>query len=258
MQPLLRETIAALVAEAINRPGAPGQKKPERFELNAFKALPRLVDMIEYADARLECLGFGTARTVFRLTGTRVLKLANNQTKGVAQNKAEVDVANDATTAGVVTRIFEHDPKYRWVISEVVRPMNDEDDFQQLTGIPWVEFADHIKPQGPTMSYWEPEGEYKQFIDAARRVLNAKHLEWADVAVVKHWGKSPDGRAVLLDYGYTEEVASNFYSGDTRAKAHAAKVDWNEPPAGDEVEIGPNSRLHRLPPKMADLSKRLR
>lgn len=255
---LLRDTIRALVSEAINRPGDPGKKKPERFEMNKFKALPKLSDMIEYADMRLDVLGLGTARTVFRLTGTRVLKLANNLTKGVGQNKAEVTVAANPVTAGIVTRIFEHDPKFRWVISEIVRPLNSEQEFQELTAIPWEEFSDHIQPNGARYSYWEPEGEEKAFIDSVRVLVKDLKLEWGDVAVFKHWGKSPDGRVVLLDYGYTESVRDRHYSNSTKDIPTGGEtpedVNWNEPPA-QQVGV---PRGHKMSKAMADLSKSLR
>jgi hypothetical protein len=34
----------------------------------------------------------------------------------------------------------------------------------------------------------------------------------ADIDSINHWGKTPDGRCVLLDYGYTEDVHKSHYS----------------------------------------------
>ena len=37
------------------------------------------------------------------------------------------------------------------------------------------------------------------------------NLVTADLTLIDHWGKTPDQRVVLLDYGYTEDVYAAHY-----------------------------------------------
>jgi len=261
---LLRDTLRALVLEAINHPGEPGQKKSARFEFNEFKKLPKLVSMIEYADSRLEYLGQGSARTVFRFTGTKVLKLANTLTKGVSQNKAEVDIYTNPKTASITTKIFDYDPKFRWLVSEIVRPFTDEDDFGQIAGVSWRAFEEMLYQRRMPEGWDDVDPEILRLMHAALTLGNVGLVE-GDLTVLKHWGKTADGRVVVLDYGYTEKVQQSYgngrYEDEDMEEEKPEKVDWNEP-VKDAEELGVRSGgmrppVHKLPPKMAALIKNL-
>lgn len=216
---LLREYIKALVNEAIARP----QLEPKRvsdlytgeknaamhrphFKLNEFKRLTRLDDMLDYAHKNLEELGFGSSRSVYRLTGTRVIKIANTLSKGVAQNKAEMDIFTDPQTAPIVTKIFDYDTKFRWLISEVVRPLREQEDFQEIIGITWPDFYEILTQTYEIPDNWDLDDEQTEFLNSALSLGTKNKLMSGDLAVLGHWGKTADGRLVILDYGYTREV----------------------------------------------------
>lgn len=221
---LLRAYIEALVAEAIARP----QPEPKRlsdlykgtpnapmmrpqFKLNEFKKLQTLDEMLTYAHKNLEKLGFGSSRSVFRLTGTRVLKMANSMTKGTAQNKAELDVFTNPVTAPIITKIYDYDPKYRWLVSEVVKPFShqNQDEFQALTGIPWESFKELIQDRR-IPSDWDLDEQQIALVKGTFSLMTDNQLVLGDLNVIDHWGKTADGRVVVLDYGFTENVALSY------------------------------------------------
>lgn len=51
--------------------------------------------------------------------------------------------------------------------------------------------------------------KYKEAIEYARKKYG---LSEGDAGKIEHWGKTPDGRVVLLDYGLNDEVYINFYA----------------------------------------------
>lgn len=176
--------------------------------------------------AKLRFLGEGSSRIVFALDSKKVLKLAID-VRGVAQNKAEVETFQSSPN-GLVASIFRFDPAYQWVISELVRPLNDANEFQQLTGISWGIFRRLVgenhedwkgnipdilrrvgqKNTSPHMVYNNPFT--KNAMNSLARLPTP--LLGADLNRIEHWGKTPDQRVVLLDYGYTQQVSDDHYS----------------------------------------------
>lgn len=266
---LLRDFIKALVTEAIARPGHPdSRQRPEQFKLNEFKALRTLEAMLSYAYDRLDMLGTGTARKVFRMTGTKVLKVGSSMTKGVAQNKAEVDVFTNPKTAPVVTKIFDYDPNFLWLVSEVVRPLGNDEEFQQETGIPFEQFAEILYGGVVPEDWADIDPEMMQFLAAALSLSKTSGLEVGDIAVRGHWGKSADGRIVLLDYGYTTHVRQQTnhekpFSNDAQEpvkREDPKDVDWSDLNFDEEPAqtSAPASIKRALPPTMHSLAQKLR
>lgn len=191
--------------------------------------------------ARLRYLNEGSSRAVFVIDSKRVLKIAKNE-KGFAQNEMELKVFQDASTAPVVTRILLNAPDFSWLVSEIVRPLTSEDEFQQLSGVPFIlvrtifNFNDKYrdmqksvqatrnrfalnKQQFPESTVFgdihERMDEYlaTPFIKQISMAFSDANLKLlaADLRVLQHWGKTPDQRVVLLDSGYSEEVANAHY-----------------------------------------------
>lgn len=221
-------TIAArLAAETVSRIRSKGAK----FDLAEFKELESAEEMQAYAHMRLQPLGRGSSRAVYSLTGTKVLKIAasggGNVVKGrggseagVAQNKAEVDVYTDPKTRDAVAKIFDFDPEYRWLISEAVRSLS-ESEFESLAGTgvedlrKTVEFCVETDSSAGEGVEWAEE----QWLSPPKREVLDLMLHLVDVGLAygdlmdpEHWGKTPDNRLVLLDYGFTKGVADEYYS----------------------------------------------
>lgn len=138
-----------------------------------------------------------------------------------------------------MSQIFDYDPDGFWLVSQLVRPLNSDEDFEKLTGgIDWEAFQYAVQ----TFLY-EARGDFKKAADelefrASRRnsdhyaevLLKAlsylKTNKWVrnflkmakkydllpeDLTFLDHWGKTADGRVVLLDYGYTALVHDLHY-----------------------------------------------
>lgn len=218
----LEELIKEVVLSAMEE----GKFDPKTMKDRNFMTLMDAIRYIE-KDVGLRKLGQGSARIVFALDSKRALKMARNQ-RGLAQNQAELDVMTDPAAQNVFARIFSYDPSpdCKWLVSELVRPLGEEEtqEFKRLTGVPWHVFSDLVLFDKRT---WKDSlssfvGEFSKqeirsweqgWLGSVFETLNSIKpvLIEGDLDVIGHWGKTPDQRIVLLDYGYTESVMNRFY-----------------------------------------------
>jgi uncharacterized protein YeaC (DUF1315 family) len=205
---LLREYISTIVEKI--RSTKYDDNFGHKFNFKEFKSLENIKQMIMYADSFLEKLGQGSSRAAYLLSSRYVLKIAINQ-KGIAQNETEVDVYTNPKSRPIVSKIHSEDPEYKWLVADVVKPITSEKEFKNITGI---EFDYFIRKLRPLVSGTSSEELPEEFIQAAVATIRANQLLMADIEVLEHWGKTPDGRAVLLDYGFTREVWKNHYKED--------------------------------------------
>jgi len=176
--------------------------------------------------------GAGSSRDTYMLTSKRIMKLAMND-KGLAQNEEELRISKEIPA--LTTKIFAFGPsdsKVGWLVSELVKELTNEKEFEQLAGISFGamnavltsyagSWSKAVEKAMPILKY-----NYKEYIDL---ILNPtgfiklvkdgleKKLMPADLTVLEHWGKTTDGRIVLLDYGFTKDVQKKHYS-DIRIK----------------------------------------
>lgn len=213
---LLREYIDLLV-EAIRSKKGVKSGGGSKFDLNKYKSLTDIEEMNKYAATYLDKLGQGSSRAAYLLSGKYALKIAIND-KGVGQNRAEVDVFTNPKSAKVVAKVYSADKSYSWVISDVVKPIKSVDEFKQLTGVPWEGFCRFV---AAAIKSKKMPDEAPDFVKSVVQTALASNLLRGDLvdlkdgdphSVIDHWGKTPDGRAVLLDYGFTGEVWEEHYS----------------------------------------------
>jgi len=239
---LLRRYIAALVLERIrSNKGKFGQDT--KFNLKTFKSLERVEAMRDYADTFLKQLGKGSSRVAYLLSSKYVLKIALNEA-GIAQNKAEVDVYTSPKTRPFVATVHASHDRYAWVVEDLVKELTSEKEFESLTGISWRQFHSAINlpwdtftsdPQGKkddkiaATHQHIKNGKGKQFLHAVAQTASALHLGIGDIQRLEHWGKTPDGRAVLLDFGYTAEVWQKHYSTGSQKKTSTSHSDHDKP-----------------------------
>jgi len=88
---------------------------------------------IQYAKRFLPELGSGSSRTAFALSGGKVLKIAKNDA-GIGQNKEELDTYTRLRDNSLVTKIFDYAPDFKWLVSEIVKPI-DGADFEKYVGM---------------------------------------------------------------------------------------------------------------------------
>lgn len=216
---LLRKCIRSLIIEAIRtKKGAP------KFNWNEFKNLPDTDSMLEYAEQRLEELGLeekktmGSSRRAFMFSGGKVLKIAKFPA-GIAQNEAEhmiYDAIGNKKNISVVSKVFEHDPNYRWLLVEVAKTGSEKTErltterFKQITGIDWNVFKQIVETQKlPPGIRLGPKTT--EFITTILEMVQSADLQLADILRINHWGVTGDGNIVLIDYGFTADVKEKHY-----------------------------------------------
>lgn len=197
----------------------------EGFDIRFFKSIGNPTQQLTYAWENLPQLGKGSARTVFRIGNRQVLKVGVGS-KGLAQNQAELDVFTNPASKPILARIFDYDRNGWWLIEELVRPLRNYDEFERLSGIDFDTFIQLISStSGPRFHPSESISKGGQaFAHAVFKTVKAGRLEMGDVEELTHWGKTADGRVVLLDYGYTTQVMmSPAYRPDTLGHQDATK-----------------------------------
>lgn len=219
-----------------------GSSFGHKFNMKQFESLENTNMMLSYAESFLEFLGKGSSRAAFILSNKYALKIALNQ-KGIAQNKTEVAVYTNPKTKSVIAKVHNADSEYKWLISDIVRPLQkgSEREFMSLTGLDWERFKKFLNEKDLT----EFKGEPPKIAVAVKATMEANNLLKGDIREIDHWGKTPDGRLVLLDYGFTGEVWDEHYSADSKKKkkdlenAPTSKDKTNRPGSGDEPKTKP-------------------
>ena len=163
-----------------------------------------------------EPIGKGSARFVFQIDDTRVLKLATNM-KGVAQNKSEVMVYQQAPNKTFMPIVYNDSDmeNYFYVISEYVLPA-EEKDFEMVLGVPFYTLVEIFS------NYYRGVEikKYEEYLPKIRHLLQY-FTEMSKIGVNTHdwfnlenWGLTKrHGKAIMvtLDNGLTNNVANNFY-----------------------------------------------
>lgn len=169
-----------------------------------------------------EPISKGSSRAVFQIDDTRVLKLAFNM-KGVAQNKAEATLYNQATDKKFMPIVYNDSDmeNYFYVISEYVLPAEYED-FKKVVGIPFYlleSFISNNKLESAMKSY-EDVPKVHELLQYLITMSNMG-VDIFDWAVISNWGLTKrNGREaiVTLDNGFTNSVANNFYGNNATFK----------------------------------------
>jgi len=195
---------------------------PEGFNIKTLKTLPSFAQKLKYLRDFLPYLGAGSSRSVFRADQNLALKMAKNS-KGLAQNKAEVSVSKDADRDGynnLIARVIDHDPNFLWVESELARRAISADwkkAFGQTQQDMLYAIGNFDRP-----SYFSSIGsqrknteEASEFLDGVRSFVENTGTLAGDLARPSSWGVvSRDGkdRLVIIDYGFTEDIRKKFYT----------------------------------------------
>lgn len=260
----LKELVEGLIKEVLGK-----------FDLNAFKRIAsahehpeydpdehgsdiwdagdwgnRNYPEIQYARKFLPLLGKGSSRITFAYSGGKALKIALSEA-GIEQNKEEVNIYTKNQGNEIVTKIFDFDPHYKWVIAEIVKPFRYESEFKELLGITFglaYSLATYgidsvLKEKQDSLSYWEVRleknqdkyasrgielniADYKRDIEEINKAnndprikkfiagLNALHNNHGLATGdinLEHFGKTVDGQVKFYDYGASDELVSRLY-----------------------------------------------
>lgn len=187
--------------------------RSKSFDLAKFRELRTPEEALKYASENLESLGSGSSRQAFVFSSGKVLKVAipfrGGTQAGVDQNRAEVEAFTNPKLRPITTRIFDYDPEFSWIISEIVRPLSAPE-FESLAGASLEEFVLHA--QSIQAGHRSVEKALKSMGPKADRGLLEGIVSllkngqaYTDLETEDHWGKAADGSIVVLDYGLTNE-----------------------------------------------------
>jgi hypothetical protein len=237
--------------------------------------------MLAYArQHRLRLLGKGSSRTTYLLTPKTVLKIAHGDKltypsleAGIAQNKKEVAVSKDPKTKFITARVLQSHPEGLWLVSELVRELEN-----------WTEWDEYIEPTPEAKEigwathesffnlvekiFYTPKADEERIkkmydrggiaynelnqkvVSGIVHLLHRHDLDIGELMVADHWGKTPDGRFVILDYGFDSDVADAFYENQSlQEKVRSKSFKWNEFKALDDplaMQAYLDSHLERL------------
>jgi hypothetical protein len=185
------------------------------FDIRKFKELKRYREQRTFLNNNAKLLDAGSSRNVYLINSRHVLKFAQGE-RGLAQNEAEVDLFTNPAVKPFITKIFDYEEDYNWLISELVRPLRNEDEFEKLTGVSWDDFSDilHMKPEDAAEMFGRTKYKNSEFVKQLINMLEKTNMETGDLDVPGHWGRTGDNRVVLLDYGFTTDVHKKYYSGE--------------------------------------------
>jgi len=176
--------------------------RSDKFEWNDFTTIRDPHTILKYCQDNLNFIHKGSSRAAFILTGRFVLKVALNLA-GQEQNKQEYNVYQETKFKNLITKVYDHDSKFYWIVVDLVKPLSHagETNYDSMFTINHgvVHKSDYLKP--------DQLQSLKEFIAEQGDDFNA-----SEVQRVGQWGKTADGRFVLLDYGLNDDVYRNYTS----------------------------------------------
>lgn len=201
---------------------------PSTWNIDDFAKLTTFAARKRYCDERLQKLGSGSSRIVYKIDESKALKLAKNA-KGISQNEVEID-SFDSYFSEILAEVFEYEPNYLWVEMELATPCT-KSIFKSINGYSFENYAlllrhFHITNVARGKRYFTPnineipEAEkekiyesdfYNNICDfvASYSIPVGDFLRPSSYGVVTGNGHK---RVVLVDYGLNEDVFSRHYS----------------------------------------------
>ena len=203
---------------------------PSNFNLMEFSELPTFKARKQYCDDRLQQLGKGSSRIVYKVDEEKALKIAFNQ-KGIAQNRAECDWGKN--NYEVFGKVYNADTdNYYWIEMELARKATTKD-FKTFFGVSFKDFcemikyiytiavpefkkyfrySDEIKSKVDDLLYNDednPITRLYQYISDYRPFTINDWLRIANWGIVSRNGKE---HLVIIDDGFNQDVYDNYYA----------------------------------------------
>jgi len=199
-----------------------GEEYPSTFDMEYFKTLSKFAERVRYCDQHLKKISSGSARIVYLVDDTMVLKLAKNQ-KGLAQCATEIQWGQDNYFGEILARTIMYHPDDLWVEMELARKVK-KSDFQRLEDINFDEFGKYLKN-------FELENNGKKpfygITDAHKEILNENQFTQSicefmlntdspagDLMRLNSYGlvtRNGEEIIVIIDFGLTNDIYNEYY-----------------------------------------------
>lgn len=200
------------------------EEYPQTFNMDDFKALRSFSARLKYAEERLQKIGSGSARTVFKIDDDKVLKIAKNP-KGIAQNEQEASQSNDYMLDGFVADTFDNHPDFHWIEMELAQKLTPTK-FKQVTGVDIKQMDTFIRNEesringkrGGFQLSIDPQVEEQmrenEFVQQVIDYIGNYGTPAGDLGRLSSYGLvKKDGveTIILVDYGLTDDIYKKFY-----------------------------------------------
>lgn len=190
------------------------------FDIRKFRRIENYREKIEYVQNKLEYINEGSSRAVYKIDDYYVFKLALNS-RGIAQNKTEINVGKKSIFRYILASVVEHDPLGRWVISERAVPVTDKYIERATGGIEIYVIKKYIE-----YNVTENEQLFSQlskydkiafkvldkivYLQMIIKLAKKYKLQPYDIINSRNLGRIHD-RLVIIDYGLTQKIWDNMY-----------------------------------------------
>lgn len=213
----IRQTIREFVEEFLS------EDYPSNFNFEEFNSIKSYNGKLKYANERLQKLGSGSARVVYKVDDEKVLKIAKNK-KGIAQNSVEAE--GYLQNYEIVAKVFETDYDDFWIEMEWAKKVTPTR-FREITGIDikklWNFLFYDKSNRNQTMSLTPEEIEKIDENEFVQNLMSLIHdydmIYPGDFGRLSSYGEvMRDGKPtiVLVDFGLTSSVYYDYY--DRRQK----------------------------------------
>lgn len=199
---------------------------PATFDVNYFKTLKSYNKRVLYCNQTLQKIKSGSARVVYVVDNTKVLKLAKND-KGLEQNRLEADYLIQEHHLDVVTQVYEYDQDDMWVISEFAKNTSVKK-FEQTTGVNFEKLCEFLRTENRnfrkgwtnTLSQEEIDAMYEnEYAMQILTVMQDFDMPAGDLCRIGSYGEVVrQGRPaiVLRDYGLSQDIYDRLYAKKAR------------------------------------------
>lgn len=194
---------------------------PTTFDVNYFKTLKSYSKRVLYCNQTLQKIKSGSARVVYFVDNTKVLKLAKNE-KGLEQNRLEADYLIQEHHLDVVTQVYEYDQDDMWIISEFAKNTSIKK-FEQITGVNFEKLCEFLRTEnrnfkrgwGKSLSQEEIDAMYEnEYVMQILTVMQDFDMPAGDLCRIGSYGEVVrNGRPtiVLRDYGLSQDTYNRLY-----------------------------------------------
>ena len=204
---------------------------PVGFSMQQMLSLPSYAARVRYCTNRLKKIGSGSARVVFAVDDEKVLKVAKNQ-KGVAQNQEEMQDWKQ-NYYDCFAKVYDASEDGIFLEMQAARKAKNSD-FKRLTGYDfkvmeaWIDYTASLYRRAHGITYrdrsydklfdseeWD-EGlqNYNLFASVHSYLCDTCLDSVGDMKRLSSWGvvsENGEERLVLIDFGLSDEVYSNYY-----------------------------------------------
>lgn len=169
-------------------------------------------------DNKLERIGKGSSRIVYRYNDTQVIKVALDE-KGVSQNQEEYKNYDILLSFLPQIDVNESDLEgFKFLISEYVTPIKSRTEFEKLFHVRFHDYTIALQ-----MAKWGKEGKYtneEAFLEILQYIANKKPF-LKDFLIPSSYGyviENEKPKLMLVDNGLNNVIFARFYNRKQRKR----------------------------------------